>query len=591
MKCIRCGHENAENSKFCTSCGAPLTAAKPAEQDTAILIELAEAYTGNLAAAKKIVAENPHEIRAVSQACLSWIRTKDKTLFADAKPSQAGVPTLNAITDTENALRDLDYEERIVVLMHCLEKMNAAEIAPLLSLSEDQVTAYLQSAYLKNNPPQVQIPAASQDKKKQPQLRRKKTVRKKDPKDPNADHSKFINHISVQAKIIIVVISALVLGTFLGIKNFAHNEYLKGIASLESENYADAIEPLLNAKRYGGSQDAGLKLGDAYYGQEDYTKALEEYLCCPSDEDGVKEALIRTYQTLTDLAVADENYEEASGYLQSQYELDEDEHTWIRWSAVQNDGTYTAENGNQYNAWGDPIKLWSRKNGKEVFQIDLEYNDDRTLKSMKEYVTGRSARVIYNQLEDSGNMEASWFPKQGNTVAYSVQTTTYDEHDNPEKIVVTTPSSVKKTTYQYTYDDEQIKAAVIKSTSSDTVRASYDYSTDHTVEIKNDDGSETMQIYDQDNRLAHATSIKENGDIISDISYDFDEDGYLYEKIIKRSELNGTIPFSKDEDIMYTYTATGAPYTLKITSGGSQVAEGYYIEKAGWVILYNTSGE
>lgn len=585
MKCTRCGYENEDNAKFCTSCGAPLT--MTAQQDTAVLLELAEAYTGSPAQARKIVEASQKDIRSVSAACVDWIRLKDQTLFQDAAQSAEGRPTLDTITDMEKTIRDLDYEERIIVLMHCLEKMSPAEIARTLHITEDQVVYYLQCAYDKNNPPQLQASPVLPKEKKRPE-RKKRPVKKKEPKEQNDDGPKFLKHISMQTRIIIAVIAALIVGSFLGIKSYAHDEYLRGVAYLEEKNYDQALEPLMNAKRYGGSEDAGLKLGDLYYDQEDYQKALKEYQSCSQEKQEVKDALIRTYQKLADLSIAESNYGNAAEYLESQYELDEDEHTNIRLNAVKNNGTYTAEDGNIYNVWGDPVKLYAVKNGRKLYQVELEYNDDRTLKSMKESVSDYTSRINFNQFSSSTDIEASWFLKDDNTVSYSVQTALYDEHDNPTQITVTTTSSIQKTAYTYTYDGNQIKSASLK-TKAGTVTASYTYTDDKITEIKYSDNTSVTYEYDRDGQRIHETDLKENGDIIMDISYDHDDSGNVVEKIIKRNDTDSVLPFAAEQDITYTYTKAGKPSTMTVLANNAEVANGYYIENAGWIILYHTA--
>ena len=75
MKCNACGYVNKEGAKFCTNCGAPLS--KAPSSDTAVFVQLAEAYTGNLAVAKKIAAENPQDIHSITLASVAWIRAKD----------------------------------------------------------------------------------------------------------------------------------------------------------------------------------------------------------------------------------------------------------------------------------------------------------------------------------------------------------------------------------------------------------------------------------------------------------------------------------------------------------------------------------
>ncbi|MCH3962343.1 MAG: zinc-ribbon domain-containing protein [Solobacterium sp.] len=589
MKCIHCGHENKEGSKFCTYCGAPLTVPSAASLDAASFIELAEAYTGNLAAAKKIVSANANDIRTISEACTAWIRAKDPVLFQNAEPSEANSPLLDAIGKTEDTLRDLDYEERICVLMHCLEKMEPQAIANILNIPEDAVRYYLQCAYEKTHPTKIQTPINHPDTKKKAE-RRKRHVRHRDNKEETENSPKFLKNITMQTKIIVAVIAAVIIGSFLGIKNYAHNEYLRGTALLAEEKYEEAAEPLLNAKRYGGSEDAGLKLGDVYYAQGDYTKALQEYLACSSSQKGVKDALIRTYEKLADASVTDRNYGTAAEYLQKQYDLDEDDHTNIRLQAVQNNGTYTDEDGNIFNAWGDPVKLCAVKKGKTLYQVDLEYNDDRTLKAMKEYVSNYTSKVNYNQFADDQRIEASWILKDDGTVTYSVEAASYDEHDNPLLQTVTTSSSIKKTNYSYTYEEDQIASASVRS-STGTVKAEYTYKDDQLVEIKNDDGTSTVYKYDRKGNLVHETETEENGDIITETAYEYDDNGRVKEKTVKRNKTDSILPYADNEDILYTYTEQGDPYTLIIRNNNSQVAKGYYIDGTGWIILYDTAEE
>jgi YD repeat-containing protein len=589
MKCIHCGHENKEGSKFCTYCGAPFAVLPAASLDAASFTELAEAYTGNLAAAKRIVAENANDIRTISEACVSWIRAKDPVLFQNAGPSNPNSPLLDTMGKTEDTLRDLDYEERICVLMHCLEKMEPQAIANILNISEDAVRYYLQCAFEKTHPTKIQTPINHLDTKKKIE-HKKRPVRHRENKEETENGPKFLKNITMQTKIIVAVIAALIVGSFLGIKNYAHNEYLKGTALLAEEKYDEATEPLLNAKRYGGSEDAGLKLGDVYYAQGDYTKALQEYLACRSDQKGVKDALIRTYEKLADVSVTDRNYGTAAEYLQKQYDLDEDDHTNIRLQAVQNNGTYTDDDGNIFNAWGDPVKLCAVKKGRTLYQVDLEYNDDRSLKAMKEYVSNYTSKINYNQFAEDQQIEASWILKDDGTVTYSVEAVSYDEHNNPLLKTVTTSSSIKKTNYSYSYEDDQIASASVRS-STGTVKAEYTYKDDQLIEIKNDDGTSTVYKYDRRGNLIHETETEENGDIVTETAYEYDDNGRVKEKTVKRNKTDSILPYASNEDILYTYTEQGDPYTMIIRNNNSQVAKGYYIDGTGWIILYDTAEE
>ena len=581
MKCNACGYVNKEGAKFCTNCGAPLS--KAPSSDTAVFVQLAEAYTGNLAVAKKIAAENPQDIHSIALASVAWIRAKDPILFQDAKDKEEGKPTLDSFTDTEKTLRDLDYEERIVVLMHCLEKQSPAAIAQILSLSESQVIYYLQCAYTKNHPSETPKTAAPVPEKKKP-AKRRKTARKK-PKETNNEGSKLINHLSMPTKIVVAVIIAIVAGTFFGVKKYASDEYQRGIAYLEEENYTAAMEPLLNAKRYGGSEDAGLKLGDAYYQQGDYSRALQEYQDCRSEQKGVKEALIRTYEKLADQEIAQSNYGDAKENLEKQYELDENDHTYIRLQAVDHDGSYTDDNGNVYNAWGDPTKLCAVSNGKKLYQVDLEYNDDRSLKTMKEYVSEYTSKITYNQFSSDKEVEASWLLSDGKA-AYSVQAVTKDEQGNPTLVTVTTPASVKKTSTVYTYNsDNQITSSLIKSTSG-TVTGTYHYTGDTLTDIQYTDGSSTTFTYNKAGSKIHETTTKENGDILMDISYEYDDQGRIKEKVMKQPNADSILPSVENQDITYTYTSTGSCDTLTIRGSTSEIAKGYYLQNTGWIILY-----
>lgn len=589
MKCIKCGYDNDDSAKFCINCGTALPKPEP-KQDASIFVELAEAYTGNLAAAKEIAAKNPNTIRSISEASLKWIRAKDSTLFQDGGKSEEGKPILNDLENTEKTLRDLDYEERIVVLMHCLEKMKPIQIAQMLHITEDEVLYYLQSAYAKNNPVQTAVPQDTPAEKKKA-AKKKRPVRrpvKKEPRDAN-DGPKFLRRITWQTRIIIAVIAAIVIGTFIGIKNYAHDEYLRGTAYLEEGDYESAIEPLLNAKRYGGSEDAGLKLGDVYYDQENYTKALEEYLGCRQEKTEVQKALIRTYQKLAEEEIAASNYGNAASYLQSQYDLDQDEHTLIQLNAAQNGGTYTDDNGNVYNAWGDPEKLCAVKDGRTLYTIELIYHDDRTLKEMKEY-TSSSSKVIYNQLGTGKDIEASWLPLKDGRIVYSVQTSVNDDHGSPTQITVTTSTSVLKTSCTYTYQDDQITSASIKSPDG-TVKADYTYQDGRLAEITNSDSTVTTYEYDRNGWLIHETTVKENGDIVADTAYDYDDSGNVIEKIVKRQSIDGILPYSDNEDIIYTNRYDGSFSTMTVYAHDKEIAKGYYIENAGWIILYDTASE
>jgi pSer/pThr/pTyr-binding forkhead associated (FHA) protein len=67
LVCTRCGHHNAENSRFCSNCGAPLrgTAERPSETTSTISISGIEAYDSETTGQTQMPVLSPEAQAAV----------------------------------------------------------------------------------------------------------------------------------------------------------------------------------------------------------------------------------------------------------------------------------------------------------------------------------------------------------------------------------------------------------------------------------------------------------------------------------------------------------------------------------------------
>ena len=144
MRCSKCGHENPEGMKYCMYCGSQLVQA-----DSSLLYQTALGYTGSASAAEKISAENK-DMHTLSLACIAWIREQEPALFDQLQDGDDS-RTMETLEDFSQ-LRQLDYEERICLLLRTEDKENIEDIAKLLNLTSSQVRYYLQSAWKKNHP-------------------------------------------------------------------------------------------------------------------------------------------------------------------------------------------------------------------------------------------------------------------------------------------------------------------------------------------------------------------------------------------------------------------------------------------------------
>ena len=90
--------------------------------------------------------------------------------------------------------------------------------------------------------------------------------------------------------------------------------------------------------------------------------------------------------------------------------------------------------------------------------------------------------------------------------------------------------------------------------------------------------------------MIHKTTVKENGDILLDISYTYNDQGNLEEVIQKDTATNSLVPSAANQDIQYSYTSTGEKDMLVIRGENDEIANGYYIQGTGWIILYHTNG-
>lgn len=554
MKCKNCGHENEAGLKYCTNCGQPL---EMISED--VLLDLALAYTGIPSVAQEIIKQSKPTIQDIRKQSILWIQEQNQDLFQDKITPIEG-PTLDTITDISQDLKDLDYEERIVVLMHCVEKLSIEQISQELSLPTNQIQFYLQQSYQKCHP-QGNQPLPS--KPKQP-------IKAKTKKKEAIVQPKFLSHITWKTQVTIALIIAIGLGSFLGIKSYASNEYENGVKLYENGDYEQAVDPLLNAKRYGGSNDAGLMLAKTYYSLEQYDNALKELEQCEDSDEEVNKYLVLTYTQLANIEVASKNYGEALTYLEKQYEIDKDEVTNRRIQACQNNGTYETQEGN-YNAYGNPTKLYALDGDKRIYQVDFDYDEDQKLSGMQEYVSSGTKKVVFNSFENVQETDITWSYLNEKPGYYEVVSNLLNEENQVLVSTISNPNQTSKISYTYTYDaDNQIKEVTVegKETTTDT----YEYNGQLLTDIIHEDGTVTSYKYNRKNQLTSKREINQDGSTTLETTYTY-KDKQLDTKQV--------------DDITYEYTYTNKqPNTCIIQKEGKEIGRGYYVRNQGWIYLY-----
>src|SRR5687767_3932746 len=107
-RCAACGHENLESAKFCSECGAALTAVAPAREERKVVTVLFCDLVGSTARAE---GADPEDVRALLHAYHERVRSElerhggtVEKFIGDAVMALFGAPTAHE-DDPERAVR------------------------------------------------------------------------------------------------------------------------------------------------------------------------------------------------------------------------------------------------------------------------------------------------------------------------------------------------------------------------------------------------------------------------------------------------------------------------------------------------------
>lgn len=581
-KCPYCGFENKDDALFCGGCGKELPVEKASAEE---LQKLAFAYTGSHTAAKEI-SKKSSDNKEVRTASIAWIQER-YPLFQDIVVSDETSPVLEELTDFDTQLNAMDYEERIVSLMHCVEKLSVSDISSELSISEDYVKGLLQDAYNKSQGKPARNVKPHVVKKEEPE-------KKKEKKKKKADTRKKEHPLSwkVKVQIVIAVIIAIVLGVFFGTRSYGNTQYESGISLLSQKNYKGAVTAFQDAEKFGHrKEDVLLKLGEAYYGNGQYTDAvssLEEYLKeHPDSKDGEKD-LVRAYEKCADEALKDSDTDKAESYLKKAYALDQNEYTYIRMQAIKSeDGTFTDKStGAVYDKWGRPVVISIYDdNGDRLYQVEISYKKGH-ISRMEEYTVDGARKTIVKDIPTEGNITVNWLYSEDNPIEYNVISEVMDEDLISEKTIFD-GYNTKTYTWSYQMSNKRPVSAVIE-TDDGEMKETYSYKNNqlYTLSRDSEDGTYTYTYsYDKKQlKQVNITSGKKKGKI----TCTYDEDGNLT-KIKESGNITDDMnpePYEGNRTITYTYASDGSPMTCTVTSKKKTVGQGIYIRNTGWIMLY-----
>lgn len=607
MKCPSCGKEIPDNSKFCDYCGKPVPTLPSVSQD--VLVELAEGYVANTAAAKEIANQastKPDGLKAVREYAISYLQKKETDLFQEKPTFTEGKEELTSIENLEDALRPLTYEERIVVLMKNIEKLSVEDIAQDLSISIEEVHGYLQSAFEKVYPEgkivkeetsvvkEEKVDPVLEKAKKKGQKAAKKTVSK--PKKPKNGKNYSRNPLSTKVKIVVAVVVACVLGGWLGIKNFANGQYEAGVESLKNENYEEAIKEFSNAVQWwSGKEDANKQLAYAYAGDGNYEKAaekMETYIEASKDTD-MNLTLASYYSTLGKESVDKEDYKSAAEWYEKAYSLDQSPYTNMKLLAAQNEGSYTDESGNEYNKDAQLTKINVKENGYS-YSVSLDYEDGK-LTSMQAKMS--NAPITFNKFQDTYESAEIAFYPVGNTLRYYVHETVNEAEENYYG-TYGTYLFIKEITKDS--DGNITKVRKENQKTGEVLTSEYTYIQNVLASIKTTTNmSEDAWIeeftYDDNGNLVERTIARNLLSTVEHETYTYDESGNCTRKITERNEITAEenlAPYADYRITDYTYTNDGELYSATVTDrNGTIVAKGYGIPENGMIYIFTSQQE
>ena len=585
MKCPYCGYENKEDAVFCTRCGKKLPVP---ETDQDELIRMAYAYTGIESEAETIVSESGKNVPAVRNACIAWIRERE-TLFDEKVEKKENEPVLDSFDDMEKQIVSMDYEERIVSLLHCYEKKSIPEVSSILNISEDMVTGYLQDAYQKAHG----IPVKPYVKIERP-AQKPQTDQKEEPTMKEAAASKitsaFRSKTAWKLEIIVAVIAAILLGSYFGIRSYANTQYESGIDLYKAGNYKEASSALSKAVRFhGGGDEAILYLGDAYYQNKEYENASEQYESYQEKHPKskkVKKDLIQTYQKLADASLKKKDNDTALKYLQKCYELDNSTDTYIRMQAVKNGGTYTSDtDGTVYDTQARPVEIHvTDSDSEELYSVKIAYKKGK-VSSLKASTKDNS--VTLDKPRKTGEYTISVFPD----LSWQSERDLYDQDNLSERDFTGSNGTDSAIVYENKVNGKGRITSRTFTVNGVETTDTYTWKNGHITKISRTSADEDLvyrNTWKKDLLQRTVITSGKPGEV-GRIEYEYDVSGNLTDQIETHSLLSGdeSEPFMKDRHISYVYGGNGKAMSCTIRTGDNTLAGyGTYIDGMGWIMCY-----
>ncbi len=584
MECPVCHEQLREDTKFCPYCGTALSAPEeetPEKLPAARMIKIAESYTGNMAAAREIAAE-AGDIRELRTGCVRWIQARNKGLFEDVLEPEEGREELRELENLDTELIPLDYEERIVILMHVTEGLSDAQIAEELGISPAYVQALLQSAFVKNYPagkesterslPVREMPVSSGDGKK----------------------------TALRMKIMIIAAASvvLVLGIVLAFRRTGSNAYRQAMEALEKEDYDTAVEQLQKAVRFGvGGDETVWTLADALYHEEDYAAALVRYEDYYKENrtDKAAEMISRCCHTLADQYLTQDNAGVALEYLRDDIALTSDVYAQIRTKAIEDpEGICTDENGNRWDVYGHLLYAICRDmDQEEMFDLEVQYDEDGHYKSMKAFLPSSSRKNVYASFDFSEDAQYEvMFVREKEETEYQIVRSVYED-DLLQSEHTAKDSYTDTRIYTYTYnEDGTVSGCRIEDTDTgETAVRTYVYQDGvlESVYEKDDDTLRTAHLtYDESGRIIEE-EIREN--VVEKVLhrvYAYDESGRLTEVTEERSEKEGrSVPGGTYRQTVYTWSAGRITQAEVRNRNGRIIGHGIYVPDNGMLYLYD----
>ncbi len=576
MKCPSCQSELPADTKFCPYCGTSLNA--PATETPQRLLQIAQGYTGNLAAARKLAA-GCRTVTEVRKASVDWIRSRDPDLFSDVLEPEEGKEELRETEDLERELIPLDYEERIAVLMHVTEKCTDAQIAEELGISESYVRALLQSAWARNYPAGKQSGEAALPERTLPV------------KVPENKVRSFL----IKAGLVFSAVLILVLAIFIGFRRSGRRAYNEAQEALEVNDYDTAVPDLRKAVRYGiGGDETIRELADAMYAAGDYASAAVRYedYYEKNPTDYAASRISSCYEILADRYLDQGNVRMALEYLRDDRNMTHSSYADIRINAIMAGGTYTDENGTVWDSYGHPAEMVCRI-GDEEFRLELQYDENGHWKMIKAAEEGSPKKTVFGSFAFEGNTEYEVSFAREKDLYYLVKGTSYNDRGEISAVRTDSDMQVARREYAYTYNEDGTPAEC-EITDTDTggvTEVTYTYENGVLSALyEMTDGSlrVTRYTYDEDGRVTEAETRANVFNKALYVTYAYDSQGRLLRVAEERSDKEAAgVPGGTYRIFEYGYQA-GRIADARVTDGqGRIIGYGIYVPDNGMLYVYD----